>query len=321
MKAKTPIGILSAILFCLSANGAAADVFLNPANNMWTPEKVFSRPYAVQSTPLPQVWQTGAETPRFRRAWRTAITPETEGEHALRLYSKQIEAKDMLNDFDGITRYNPESDQAEINALLREVLDIAELSEQTAADALNERDAEWLRDLRLARENDAAGTDGRLKRLSAYFSLLDDFAADDIRLRRVLAAVDAAQKAVDYREVEEMTRPMLRTELDARSSFDVFETQNAREAVATGDVLSFLLINDVADLSTGMNLLNDEAVWSGGGWFENAPVDDYRPRSASLLDSGDKNHKIRTDEDVPFKKRFFDMLEKAVNGDKSKDVK
>ncbi len=185
MKAKTPIGILSAILFCLSANGAAADVFLNPANNMWTPEKVFSRPYAVQSTPLPQVWQTGAETPRFRRAWRTAITPETEGEYALHLYSKQIEAKDMLNDFDGITRYNPESDQAEINALLREVLDIAELSEQTAADALNERDAEWLRDLRLARENDAAGTDGRLKRLSAYFSLLDDFAADDIRLRRV----------------------------------------------------------------------------------------------------------------------------------------
>lgn len=320
MKARTPIGIVSAALLSLTANGAAADVFMNPANNAWAPEKVFSRPY-LQSDPLPQVWQTGTATPRFRRAWRTAITPETEGEHALRVYAKQIETLDMLNDFDRIARLDPESEQAEISALLREVFEIADRSEQTASRALDERDAEWLSALRRARENASTETDDGLKRLSAYFSLLDDFAADEIRLRRVLTALDAAQKTRDSREVERMTTPPMPMELEMKSSPDLFETRGMVANVAVGDALSSLLINDVADLSTGMNLLSDETVWSGGGWFEKAPVDDYRPRSASLLDSGDKKHKIQTDEDAPFKKRFFDMLKKAVNGGKSKDAK
>lgn len=305
--------LLAALFFIAPHKKAAADSFLNPADNSYSLKKVFTRPL-LQSVPIPQVWQADSKSEKFRRAWLDALTPQTSAERQMRALSWQLWVRDGLYDFKKTAEDDPAGDWSAVARILNDLVPIVEQAESNAVFGSDRQDDLYMRSQirRAAGETDKLA--GGLFDFQAFLTSLNETARTDMELMRLDALMHAADRKTD--KVFAAIGRSLLSESVLKKAQDIYspETQQIQGLKETDDVLAALLINDMMDLSTGVVML------SGDDVFPDQPVEKTR-RSSSLLDRVKKTDQIHKGDPVSRRKAFFKRLENFLKGDKAKDVK
>lgn len=305
--------LFAALFFVAPHKKAAADSFLNPADNSYSLKKVFTRPL-LQSVPIPQVWQTDSKSEKFRRAWLDALTPQTPAERQLRALSWQLWVRDGLYDFKKTAEDDPAGDWSAVARILNDLVPIVEQAEGNAVFGSDSQDDLYMRSQIRRAEGETDKLAGGLFDLQAFLTSLNETVRTDMELMRLDALMHAADRKTD--KVFAAIGRSLLSESVLKKAQDIYspETQQIQGLKETDDVLASLLINDMMDLSTGVVML------SGDDVFQDQPVEKTR-RSSSLLDRVKKTDQIHKGDPVSRRKAFFKRLENFLKGDKAKDVK
>lgn len=305
--------LLAALFFIAPRKNAAADSFLNPADNAYSLKKVFVRPL-LQSMPIPQVWQTDSKSEKFRRAWLDALTPQTPAERQMRALSWQLLSRDDLYDFEKTAKNDPSEDWKSAAQILNDLVPIVERAENNAVFGTDRQDDLYMRSQIRQAERETDKLAGGLFDLQAFLAVLDDTARTDMELARLDTLMHAADRKTD--KVFAAIGRSLLSENVLKKAQDIYspETRQIQGLKETDDVLASLLINDMMDLSTGSVML------SGDDVFSDQPLEKTR-RSSSLLDRVEKTDQIHKGDPVSRRKAFFKRLEKFLKGGKIKDVK
>lgn len=305
----------TALSFFAAGRGVAfADSFLNPAQNGYSLSKTFERPF-LQSSPVPQVWQTDSSSEDFKRALFDAKSPETYQERHLNSLFWQADKADALNDFQSVIIDDRNTEETAIADLLNKLAPIViEIHNLTVNDIeqINKKYAEYQKEVA---EKEALDMQGRLIDLHTFFMVLKETVKTDVDLE--ILENKLKKESTAENKIFEKTSEAFFTDDVLKKAQDIYstETDTMQMVRETDEVMWSLLVNDMLDLSTGTNMfLNDET-------YSVYEKSDFLPRSASLLDRDGKTDQIHQDNLHAAKKTIIQRLGRMSKNKLKKDVK
>ena len=285
-----------------------ADSFLNPARNSYSLSKTLDRPF-LQSSPVPQVWQTISSPEEFKKDMTEAITPETREDILSDVLAWQEDTEDFQQSFQTLTTDEWKKDNKIIAEILNEEVALTDLSTDEVLNDMREVDRYY---------DYSPHLEGKVPRKMVLFAndLADDetyFASlDDIA--RIYEGFALWNDLLSEKDKQEMEALMDSFEVSLDQAEDIYysEMPVMREVQFVDETVWSLMVGDLLDLSTGMNVLLYDETYPKGEKNENVS------RSASLLDMGEKTDQIQ-EYGFPYSRQsLIGMLEKNLKNSVAK---
>ncbi|MBR1945909.1 MAG: hypothetical protein IJ846_06445 [Alphaproteobacteria bacterium] len=305
----------AAVLFFLAAGQKAAnsDSFLNPARNSYSLDKTIDRPF-LQSVPIPRVWQTDSSSDIFRKAWLNLNPSGKSEDRMFGILSLQSDIADFQNDFQSLIIEDQRSEKNNIADMLDEIVPVLDAVDGSVALDIEEADRVYDSYQKNLLRAEQKGFSEQLSGMQTFFVALKEIIRIDFELEKL----DRILKTKEFQEkkiVEETPETFLSdTIIDRAEDFYFHETEHMGGLKECDDAVWSLLINDMLDLSTGINMMANDS-------FLIEKTDESKRGSASLLDSAKKTDQIQGNDLLKEKRILMQRLQKMLKSDKIKDVK